>query len=1020
MTLRHALIVFATLLITHPVFAAKLNIYLFNESGPIAAAKVVLDRNNAGKTDANGKFAQQIDGGKHTVLLLKNDKDVARFDFSTKDDETTDASVTAFSGIEPIVAVDTYTEMTLDNLDETRTTPAGSGVAAVGLLKGKVISLATGEPLPMAKINFTDIKKTAVANGKGEFEVELPGGNHSFLATANGYTSRTIDNIHISANVISETVVTLSEKMTLQLPPMEEVSVIGTYMPDLGSIESVTAQQRENFGVSEVLGIDQMLRAGDSTAAAALKRVTGLTIEDDKFVVIRGQPERYTLTLWNGSPLPSPDPIRRIVPLDLFPTGSLAKIDVEKSYDAADPGSFGGGMIGLETVGVPDLNATSFSASFGSNSQTTGKTGYDYEGGDNDDLGYDDGTRDLPAGLATAETPEQTTDAARNFKNIWDINEKNAGPDSSLGFGLSRAFSGLGGDLGLRVGLNWGLKNRYTERTERDYALQDDGSLVIRNDQLEKRSDVKVNLSGLVVFAANWGAHSIQSNTLLLRNSVKRSSITEGTRVVSQDLFIRDYLLEWNERELFAQQFVGKHDFDGIQLDWRAMLAESSRYSPDRRDYIYRRQTNGVYVFFDQNRANRRYDENNDDIDSFDVDLTWPLMTGDNTLDLIGGLSHYTQNRDSQTRRFSFRTTSGADLTADPEVLLDPANLGDTLTVSDQTQTNDKYLGDITIDAAYLKADFDWQDTWRITVGARSEKADFQVQTYQAGGSQGGQLVAAGFNNTDVLPSLAVTWRFHDDMQLRISSGRSLSRPMLNELSPARYYDPETNEEYLGNPDLKPAVIDALDARWEWYPSERELFSIGVFSKDYTDAIEQSFVGVGGSAYLRQIKNAPDATVTGSELTARFDLSRILPESWTGGWSDLVYIQANAAFVDSEVTLSGVGLETSVKRPLQGQADQVFNLQIGYDGERNDIDISYNQVGERLQIAGIIGQPDVYQKPVDQLDLNYSLQLFEGWKLKFNAANLLDAKTELTQGGQVYRQYKDGLSYSLGVTWTIE
>jgi TonB-dependent receptor len=835
-----------------------------------------------------------------------------------------------------------------------------------------------------------------------------------------GYSSRTIDNIHITANVISETVVTLSEKLAVNLPPMEELRVVGTYVPDLGGVEAVITDQREAFGVSEVLGIDQMLRAGDSTAAAALKRVTGLTIEEDKFIVIRGQPERYTLTLWNGSPLPSPDPIRRIVPLDLFPTGSLSKIDVEKSYDASLPGSFGGGLIGLETIGVPDLNSTSFSVSLGGNTKTTGKTGLDYNGGDSDKLGYDDGTRDMPAGLADAESPAEVRDAARNFDNIWNISEKDIGPDTGLGFNLNRAFSGMGAELGLRISLNWDREYRTTERIERDYGLRDDGTLAVRNDQLEQRTDMNIDTSGLLAFTANWENHSLRSNTLLLRNSTKRSSISEGVRVVSDDLYIRDYLLEWNERELFAQQFIGEHVFGRFRVDWRAMLADSSRDSPDRRNYIYVRQSNGEYVFHDPSRAQRRFDKNDDDIDSFDIDLTVPFTSGNWKIDLVGGVSQYSQDRESDIRRYSFRTISGADLTAEPETLLNPANLGDTLQVTDQTQTNDNYLGEATIDAGYLKADIDWADRVRIIVGARQENADFQVRTFQAGGSQGGQLVEAGFDETEVLPSLSITWRFRDDMQLRFSSGRSLSHPLLNELSPARYYDPESNEEFLGNPDLQPAIIDSLDARWEWYPSERELISAGVFGKDYTDAIEQSFVGVGGSAYLRQIKNAPDATVSGTEFTARIELNRALPESWAGGWSELVYVQANATFIDSKVRLTGLGLETSIERPLQGQADEVYNLQLGYDGERHDIDLSYNRVGERLQIAGTEGQPDVYQQPIDQLDVNYSLQLLEGLKLKLNAANLLDAKTELVQGNQVYRSYQEGKDYSLTLSWSIE
>lgn len=997
-------------LASHTSFAGQLTLYVFEKGSPAEDIAVTLDGTGIGQTGSGGNLLAGISAGVHRVVLKRDDTTLASFDFKTNEVENADASVTLSPDAEPVVAVNTYN---------------GEVRHAKGMLRGRVVSRTTGVPLSGATITAEDLNVSTVSDTVGNFELELPRGRHEIVVSHSGYTTRHMHDVAIVGAVIQETTVRMSEKTDVapRLPPMEELSVVATYVPDEGSIESITTDLRDSFGVTEILGVDQMLRAGDSNAADALKRVTGLTIQDDKFVVIRGQPERYTQTTWNGSLLPSPDPIRRIVPLDLFPTGSLEKIDIIKSYDVAAPGSFGAGLIALQTAGVPDNDRTSFSVSLEGNTRTTGKTGFDYEGGDTDWLGYDDGTRDMPAGLATAQTPAERTEAARGFKNIWAISEQDIDPNTGVGFGIGRNFEGMGANLGVSAAFNWEREFQNTDIVERDYALTGDDSLVVRNDQVESRTDMNISLNGLLVLAAEWDNHSLHSNTLLLRKSTQRSSITEGTRVVSQDLFIRDYLLEWNERELFAQQFVGEHNFEHFQIDWRAMLADSSRDSPDRRDYIYRRQTNGQFVFFDQNRANRRYDKNDDDITSFGADLTVPLVSGVNwAVDIAAGADRYEQDRESRTRRFSFRTLTGADLTADPETLLDPANLGDTLAVSDQTQTNDNYLGDATIDGSYLKMDIDWADTVRVIAGVRRENSDFQVRTFVAGGSRGGQPVEAGFDKAETLPSLSVIWRFTEDMQLRLSGGRSLSNPMLNELSPARYFDPETGEEYLGNPNLQPAIIDSLDGRWEWYLSDREWISLGVFSKDYTDPIEQGFVGVGGSAFLRQIKNADEATVTGTEVTARTDLYRLLPSGWRedGGWSDFVYIQANAAFIDSEVQLDGQGLETSSRRPLQGQADEVFNLQVGYDGELHDIDVSYNHVGKRLQIAGIQGQPDVYEEPSDQLDLNYSYWLTESWKLKVKGGNLLDSKTELKQGGEVYRSYREGRTYSVSLSWTLE
>jgi TonB-dependent receptor len=436
---------------------------------------------------------------------------------------------------------------------------------------------------------------------------------------------------------------------------------------------------------------------------------------------------------------------------------------------------------------------------------------------------------------------------------------------------------------------------------------------------------------------------------------------------------------------------------------------------------MYRRNDDGSFYFFNQAKAGRQYTQSSDDITSFDADLGIPVL--DRTswkLTLHGGASYYTQERLSATRRFSFELKDETNLTQAPENLFNTERLGSTLVVKDQTQTNDTYLGDAAVQGFYLKADNDWFERVRLTFGARQESAEYNVKTFVAGGSQGGKAVQAGFEDADILPFGALTWRFVDTMQARVSAARTVSRPVLNELSPARYYDPESGEEYLGNPKLRPAVIDALDVRWEWYPTGRESISAGVFTKNYTDPIEQSFVGVGGSSYLRQVQNAAGAKVQGLELSARADFTRFVePIGAAGDWSDRAYLQANVAFVESEVELARKDLATSLQRPLQGQANNIYNLQVGYDGDRHDADLSYNRVGRRLFLAGVQGQPDVYQQPFGLLDVNYSFGFTEQLKLKAKLGNLLDPRFEFLQGAELYRAYRKGIDASLGFSFTL-
>lgn len=984
---------------------AEITLVVFDDGLPAGDVAFEVDGETLARTGGDGGLVAEIPEGRHAVRLLRGGEVLAAIDLLVDSGESVQIIASVAAGGE----VELDIEASGGARGRVRVEEAET-VADPGTLTGVVVSAENGQPVSGARLYFSGVETGANTGEEGRYAVELPAGTYEVSVVHPAYATRTLENMRVIAGGQVTRNIDLS-------PAGVQLSDYVVTAPHVeGSVSAVFSQQRESTGVTDILGAEQMSRAGDSTAADALKRVTGLTIEDGKFVVIRGQPARYTMTLWNGSPLPSPDPIKRIVPLDLFPTGVLSQIGVEKSYDARFPGSFGAGLIALETAASPEEPFAEISVSTGLNTVSTGEDGSTYAGGDTDFLGFDDGTRELPGSLEgllgrPGVNSGDLEEPAKNLSNTWELENETLPPDLGLGVSGGNRFRALGGTLGIRGSFNWNRKYRYTERIDRDYALAGDGSLVVRNDQIDKRTDMDVDLGGLFSTELDWDEHVVTSNTFLIRKTRQRAAVSEGTRVVSDDLFIRDYLLEWNERELLAQQFLGEHEFERFTLDWRAMLAESSRDSPDRRNYIYRRQSNGEFVFFNRGGAQRRFSESEDGVESLDLDLTVPVVEREAlAVDLGAGVSTFTQDRESRVRRIRIDALPNADLTRDPEDLLDPGNIGDTLEANDDTQTNDNYLGDASVDAVYLRGDIDWNDRWRFVVGLRQERSEFNVRTFVAGGSAGGQQVEGGFERTDTLPSISATWRFRDDMQLRGSFGTTISRPVLNELSPARYFDPDTGEEFLGNPDLEPAEIDSLDLRWEWYLSDRESLSLGYFTKDYTNPIEESFVGVGGSSFLRQVQNADGATVSGIEASGRTDLLRLLgPLGFDGDWATKIYVQANMAAIDSEVELASQNLATSASRPLQGQADSILNLQLGYNGGRHDATVSFNRVGERLRVAGVQGQPDVFQEPVIQLDAKYTYRWSENLGLELSGSNLLDSEVELLQGGRVYSRHSPGI-----------
>jgi len=1011
------LLTLAVLLCSAAAYAngdAQVSLFVLQEGSAVEGMQLTIDGKKRATTDAEGAAFIDVPSGESLLELTAPGAETPIYSQRIQAGEN--------DFIQLIVTLEPSGQANADVEGGSGVQPAQQEVVGEpGTLTGRITSAEDDSPIKGAQVFVSGSRESARTDADGQFTVQVPEGNYAISIVHPKYTTRTIPDIAVAANETVERTVSLTPS-GLEL---REFVVTAPYIE--GSVASVLSEQRESSSVVDVLGAEQMSRSGDSNAADALARVTGLTIEDGKFVVVRGAPSRYTKTLFNGSPLPSPDPIKRIVPLDLFPTGVLSSISVSKSYDAAQPGSFGAGLINLETVGIPESSFMNLSVKTGGNSESTGQDGLDYDGGDTDFLGVDDGTRELPGQLDAALGGDGSNDdlvqGASQLSNIWAVRDYQPPADLGLGFGAGTNTELFGGTFGVIGSLNWSQKYRTQERLRRTYALAGDGSLALRDDKTEFRTDMSLDMGGLLGLGLEWDKHALRSNTFLIRKTQKRSEIVEGFDATSDDRFAREFLLEWNERELIVQQLIGEHDFDFVKMDWRTLLAESSRDSPDRRDYIYRRRANQEedFIFFRQNGAARRWDNSDDSIVSLELDFTVPLLATDNTLLNFGtGVSTYAQERESLTQRLELDVAPGEDLDQSPEVLLNPARTGDELEPSDQTQDNDNYLGEADVDAFYVKLDFDWLEVLRVVGGVRFEQADFLVETFIAGGSAGGQSVTGAFDSNNVLGSLGLTWRIRDNLQLRGNFGQSVSRPVLNELSPARYFDPDTGDEFLGNPDLEPTEIDAFDVRLEWYPTNAEVLSVGAFLKDYTNPIEQTFTGVGGSDPLRTNQNAESAEVTGFEFSARTTMTRLvsfLDNDWS--WTDKVYLQANASLMDSTVTLAEQNLETNIDRTLQGQADQTVNIQLGYQGERQDWTLSVNRVGERLRLTGRQGQPDVFQSPITLVDFKYSISLFESWKVEASLGNILNSEVEWLQGGRVFRAFESGIDAGLGVKYNF-
>lgn len=810
---------------------------------------------------------------------------------------------------------------------------------------------------------------------------------------------------------------------------LDEVVVTASPRKPRGSVAAVLAAQRASSEVAEIIGSDQFARAGDADAAAAVQRVTGLTIEDDKYVVVRGQPARYATTLWNGVPLPSPDPSRQIVPLDLFPTSVLTSIAVQKSYSPDQPGSFGGGIVALNSRAAPAEGFLQLAAGTGASTSATGKSGLDYRGSNTDVFGFDSGVRDLPAPIVAATrdgqqsldslTQEERNELGKSFAPIYQLTEENLSPNSGLSLSGGNEFDVGPVAVGALASAAWSNTHTLTVERDVDYRLASANQLGVEKDFQKTRSDLQAQMATLGVLSGQWGGHSLLSNTFFIRDTVKRSQLSVGHDNVSDDRFERGSVLEFNQRDLLIQQLLGTHDYGILKLDWVAQFAEGNRSAPDRREYKYILRNDGSYVFWSEYGMRRQFNETSDESTSLGANLSVPLFDGDGewlSLAARTGASRWRQDRSSNTQRFRFEAVGSPPELADPnpEAIINPSTIGTIIDFFDDTQGVDDYAGRAEVDGAYLQVDSRLWQVVRLVAGARQESARYDVRTFESK-DPGSTQIRGSFDESRLLPALSATVFLPAAMQVRAALSETVSRPLLIELSSTTYVDPDSDLEYAGNPTLEPARIRNLDVRWEWYPTDGETLSLGAFNKNYTHPIEQQFQPLAGGGEQITFINGRSARVTGVELAGRATLGRL------GDWLAPAYVQGNVAIIDSEVRLTATGIATNTRRRLQGQADSVVNLQLGYGlGQAMHWVVSYNLVGERLETAGVNGEPDVMQSPLSRLDLGWTYDATSALEVKLAASNLLDDAREYTQGGLLDRAIEPGVSFSLKLAYSFD
>lgn len=799
--------------------------------------------------------------------------------------------------------------------------------------------------------------------------------------------------------------------------------------------------------VVSVLSSEDIARTGEGDIAGALTRVTGLSVVGNGYVYVRGLGDRYSLALLNGGPLPSPEPLKRVVPLDLFPTSIIASSLVQKSYSANFPGEFGGGVINLTTKSIPDESFLEFGSGIGWDTETTNKLSYSYYGSKTDWTGYDNGNRSYPAALqdlfdsnevldATSAQAQAVGETLFNSRNsvVQKINHTQPNFSASLTGGTS--FDMGGATLGVIAA------GSYSNKTQtRDIQRQFTASTTAAYDELSQdyqtvQTDNRIVTSGMLGIGLEWGENSIRWANVYIHDTDKHTSLSSGKQPLNGAT--RDYIdtrTAWYERQLFDSQITGEFKpTDDTTIDVRAGYANSKRLAPFeittqyvRLDESVTNSTAGYYVNYLGNQygdpTTASFSRLNENVWSAGTDVTHEFSTD---WSATVGYAYQINSRTNMQRRFDVYG-SGTDLDEfgllRVDVLLQPSmwylqdysdvsGVDFNLQLRDQTANVGNFQSRLLNHAFYTKIDGQITNDLSIDLGVRWEWAKEQTQLFPVGQDANDPTTLI---NEYFLPALTITYEFEPGLQARLSASKTIARPQFRELLFQTFFDPDSNRSYRGNPYLQDSQLYNFEGRVEWYFTNQEHVSLGAFFKRIDNPIETYLTGT--NSFITSYANAPSANLYGAELEAekRFDVTGsrqlVISGNYSFTKSELNVKEGDTTQIYGATTTQYASTYFEDGAPLTGQSKHIGNLQIGLEDQDSlsQQTLLINYASKRVVSRGFAGtprQPDVYEDPGLTIDLvlrqGISLGGDKGFEIKLEGRNLTGRRHE------EYQQFEDG------------
>jgi TonB-dependent receptor len=891
-------------------------------------------------------------------------------------------------------------------------------------VSGSVSDSSNGESLIGAMVLVKGESRGATVQPDGTFLIDnLTKDNYDLEVRYIGYKTQTI-----SIKPVEDTL------LNIQLTPsvQEITTVTVTARTNKETTTELVKLQSNSAVVMDGTNAETFKKTPDNKASDVFKRISGSSVQDNKFVVIRGLSDRYNFALINGSPLPSSESDRKAFSFDIFPSNMLDNLTVMKSGSPDLPGEFSGGVININTTEPKDKNYQNLQLSLGYNTITTFRNFSTYQGGNLDFLGLGSKDRGLPGDIPRTQdfsslNKTEKAGLASLMSTTWSTQTRMALPTGNLQYSIGKSYK----KLSFSFAYNYQNVTNMNNLVRRDFEEQ---SEVVQKMELRDSIFTQTILNSAM---ANFFYKIDKNNTIYFKNLYSISSedkvnVRSGVRELDNDprQWEKSTNFWYTQNNLLTNQLYGKHEIKKSKLNWNIGYSNVNRDIPNLRRIVYRKQsllendTTQQYVAVIQQNGtiptaagNMFWSKSKENIVSANYDYSLPINFGKIENNIKVGGWHQFRSRDFQSRNLGFSQYKPNGSSFDSQLLLLGAdeifsqqNMGllsngqGGFKLEESTKVSDSYSASSFLNAGFLMTDTKIGKL-RIVGGLRVESYNQKFNYIEFGSNLEKRIDTTV---VDLLPSVNLIYSLNDKMKIRGSYYRTVSRPEFRELAPFNFYNFVLDNITSGNPNLKRATIDNFDVRWEMYPGKGQIISVSGFYKSFENPIELiNRTGTSGAPEL-YFTNVNKVTNIGGEIEFRFNLGTFTKVE--NKLLDNLTIYSNASIIKSVVDMSHF-VGSGDDRPLQGQSPYIINSGIFYTTPKKDLTatISYNVIGQRIYIVGNVQEPSVWENGRNVIDLQVSKKIGEKIELKLNVKDLLAQDLVYFQDLNGNKKYDKGI-----------